>query len=135
MKSCENRFTSLWERILLSDAFFAVRRDMEDELQAYGVPKALMRPPLTTLDNSLCLGLEQLVHGTLSEENRDIFTWVLARYIDKLHTAAYQEELLIQQYRDIDKTDIPEMIETQMEAVRRYRCTAETAEDMLNALM
>lgn len=135
MKLCENHFTSLWERILLSDAFFAVRQDMEEELLAFAVPRALIWQTLSTLDNSLCIGLEQLVHGALSEENREIFTWVLARYIDKLHTAVYQAEALIQTYRGADATDVPEIIETQTEAVHRYRCTAETAQDMLNALM
>ena len=135
MKQCEEHFTSLWERILLADAYHAMHQDVEEEMQAYGVPSALTRQTLATLDNSLCAGLEQLMYGSLSDDNRDIFTWVLARYIDKLQIAAYQEEAVIHACRSEDTTDMPDIIEMQLEAAQRYRCTAESAQNMLNALM
>ena len=134
MKPREEQFSSLWEKILLSDAYFLVHQEMEEEMKAYGVPDAIIRPTLTSLDDSLYIGLEQICNDSLTEDNRHILSWVLSRYIDKLHTAAYLEDAAINNYRSMDSTDMPDIIETQMAAAHRYRCTAATAEEMLNAL-
>ena len=135
MKTRAEHFSSLWERILLSDAYFLVHQEMEEEMKAYGVPDAIIKPTLMQLDNSLYIGLEQICRGSLEEDNRHIFSWVLSRYIDKLQTDAYLEEAAINNYRDTDSADMSDIIETQKAAAYRHRCAAATAEEMLNALM